>query len=574
MLYFKIWKLEINMKTQTLSQRAFSMLEVMIVIAVIGIIAAIAMPSIGSLSNGVKETSLVSDVATINRSIQAYQATGGDLKNINDPQVVLDKLKSSNEVSASKISTTFSGSMIDKRLAVSYLTNADKRDSNVPRAVWDKTEMQFRIRTVETGKGIAQFILDESLAEKDYGTETRDPGLFNYNKDAGWVWNGVEKMPDGRAGITPIATADPASTAPPTTVQSLTPPQIYPASGEYPESASPLTVSLHNPNPAGTWMLYSIDSGPFETYSGPFQITDDTSVVAFSEGNPSHWTSSVQTSNTWTFKEVAPPTSLAPPLITLSASEFNNATSSISYSVVNPNPPGMSDLFFVLTDINAPVPPRTQWSLYQQGSSAQHANYPDGFRISAYAKARQSANALDSNDATATTGSNFFGLPTSGDVLFVLDGSGSMNGNFGSQSRWQAVVQETISSINSLTPADRFGVVVFSSSQKYNSGNILESATQANKDTVISALQGLTAGGGTNYQVALSAATEFNPVPAEVFMLSDGQPNSQNYSATMTQLQSAEVTVNTIGFDVNQPAETILTSIANLLGGTYVNISQ
>ncbi len=94
------------MKTQTLSQRAFSMLEVMITVLVIGIIAAIAMPSIGNLSDGVKENALTSDVATINRSIQAYRATGGDLSEIADPQVVLDKLKSRNELSAAKVSTT------------------------------------------------------------------------------------------------------------------------------------------------------------------------------------------------------------------------------------------------------------------------------------------------------------------------------------------------------------------------------------------------------------------------------------------------------------------------------------
>lgn len=548
------------------------MLEVLIVVAVIGIIAAVAMPSIGNLSNGVKENALVSDVATINRSIQAYIATGGDLKGISDPQVVLDKLKSRNDSSAAKISTTFSGSMIDKRLAVQYLTKQEKLDSDVPRAVWDKDEMIFKM--VESGKGISQFFLDETLAEIDYGTETRDPGTFNYNKNAGWVWNGVEKMPDTRAGITAIGTTDPTSSSPAAIVQSLNPPQIYPASGEYPESASPLNVTLYNPNPSGTWMLYSLDGGPFKAYSGPFQITADTTIVAFSEGDPEHWTSSVQTSSSWTFKAAAPPTTLASPLITLSSNEFNENTSSISYSLANPNPPGSSDIFYVLTDINAPVPPRAQWSLYQGSASAEHANYPDGFRISAYAKARQNTNYLNSNDATATTGSNFFGLPTAGDVLFVLDASGSMNGNFGSQTRWEAVVQETISSINSLTPADRFGVVAFSSSLKYNSGNILQSATQENKDTVIAALQGVTANGGTNYQVALSAALNFNPVPAEVFMLSDGQPNSQNYSTTTNELQSAGIIVNTIGFDVNQAAEIILTAIANLLGGSYVNISQ
>lgn len=560
------------MKSQPLSQRAFSLLEVMIVIAVIGIIAAIAFPTIGNLSNGVKETSLQSDVATINRSIKAYQATGGDLAKINDPQVVLDKLKSRNDPNAAKVSTTFSGSMIDKRLAVAYITKKEKLDSDVPRAVWDKNDIVFKV--VKSGAGIAQFVLDDARAEIDYGTETRDPGTFNYNKDAGWVWNGVEVMPDKRAKITTIVTGEPPSTAPPGVVQSLQPPQIYPASGEYQESRKPLSVSLYNPNPGGTWMLYSLNSGPFQTYRGPFQVTEDTNLVAFAEGNPSFWTSGVQTSNMWTFKTAAPPSPLAPPLITLSSNEFNKDTSSISYSLANPNSPGKSDTFFVVTDINAPVPPRTQWSLYQSGGSAEHDNYPDGFRISAYVKARQNTNSTNSNDSTATTGSNFFGLPTSGDVLFVLDCSGSMSSNFSGQSRWDAVVQETISSINSLSPADRFGVVVFSSSQKYNSGNILEPATQANKDTVISALQGLSTGGGTNFQVALAAALSFSPQPAEVFMLSDGRPNSQNYAGTMAQLQSAAIGVSTVGFDVDNSAGSILSAIANQLSGDYVDISE
>ncbi|MDA7921799.1 VWA domain-containing protein [Verrucomicrobiales bacterium] len=248
-------------------------------------------------------------------------------------------------------------------------------------------------------------------------------------------------MPERRANITAIGTGNPTSTEPPEIVQSLSPPQIYPASGDYPESASPLTVSLYNPNPGGTWMLYSINSEPFETYSGPFQVTENSTVLAFAEGNPSNWTSSVQTSNSWTFIAAAPPTELAPPLIALSS-------------------------------------------------------------------------------------------------------------------------------------ADRFGVVVFSSSLKYNSSNILEPATQENKDTVIAALQGLSAGDGTNYQVALSAALSFNPQPVQVVMLSDGRPNSQNYSGTLTQLQSAGITVNTVAFDADSTASSILSSIANLMGGEYVDITE
>jgi Mg-chelatase subunit ChlD len=57
-------------------------------------------------------------------------------------------------------------------------------------------------------------------------------------------------------------------------------------------------------------------------------------------------------------------------------------------------------------------------------------------------------------------------------------------------------------------------------------------------------------------------------------MLSDGRPNSQNYTGTIAQLQSAEIGVNTIGFDVDNTAGSILSAIANQLGGDYVDISE
>ena len=91
---------------------------------------------------------------------------------------------------------------------------------------------------------------------------------------------------------------------------------------------------------------------------------------------------------------------------------------------------------------------------------------------------------------------------------------------------------------------------------------------------MIAALQGLSAGDGTNYQVALSAALSFNPQPVQVVMLSDGRPNSQNYSGTLTQLQSAGITVNTVAFDADSTASSILSSIANLMGGEYVDITE
>lgn len=547
------------------------MIEVMITVAVLGIVAAIAIPSISSLNKGVQKSSLQSDVATINRSVAAYLASGGKLDGITDPQVVLDRIKSTQKAENAKMATTFSGSMLDKRLAVQYIpTNKVGPDNDITRAVWDKDEKKFVLTT--SGQGIEQFILDENLAEKDYGTETRDMGTFHYNKNSGWVWDGVEKMPDERTGVDVVSTSTPTETTPPVVVNSLNPPQIYPASGAFSTDDLPFQVRLNNPNPPGTWMLYSVNNGPWKRYTAPFNITEDSTVSAFSEGNSAQWTSSSQVSGTWTFTPPTPPQELAPPLITLSSDEFNDDNETIDYSITNPNPAGSSQIYFIVTEVNAPVPPRTSWSLYQQGASLSYANYPDGFRISAYAKTVNTTIWLDSETSEKVTSANFFGIPTSGDILYVLDGSGSMSANFAGQSRWSAVVQETISSINSLNPSDRFGLVVFSSGIKYNSGNTLEPATQANKNTVINAIQGMGPGGGTNYQVALASGLNFNPQPAQMFFLSDGFPNSQNYGGTINQLNSAGITVNTIGLATSGATSSILSAIANQLGGTYVNI--
>ncbi len=74
-------------------QRAFSLMEVVMLIAVLGVLGTIAVTMMGKQSAAVKETKLQSDVTSLNHMVSAYIADGGSLSGLSNPQAVLDKMK-------------------------------------------------------------------------------------------------------------------------------------------------------------------------------------------------------------------------------------------------------------------------------------------------------------------------------------------------------------------------------------------------------------------------------------------------------------------------------------------------
>lgn len=75
------------------SPSGFSLLEIIVMVALIGIIAAIAVDKVSVTSVSVGNTKLTSDVKKLNEVVAVYLASGGSLANATTPQQVLDQLK-------------------------------------------------------------------------------------------------------------------------------------------------------------------------------------------------------------------------------------------------------------------------------------------------------------------------------------------------------------------------------------------------------------------------------------------------------------------------------------------------
>jgi prepilin-type N-terminal cleavage/methylation domain-containing protein len=65
------------MKNNPTSQRGFSLIELLIVVAIIGIIAAIAIPYLESARQATKSASAISSMRTINSSQASYRSANG-----------------------------------------------------------------------------------------------------------------------------------------------------------------------------------------------------------------------------------------------------------------------------------------------------------------------------------------------------------------------------------------------------------------------------------------------------------------------------------------------------------------
>ncbi len=167
------------------SLRAFSYLEAVAVLAVLGIIAAVAIPFMKSSVESTRHSKLENHLASANASIKVYLANGGSLDGITDPQAVLDKLKSVNAAEANHAG--LGGSLLDKRLTIVYQSAAEAATSQW-RAHWSPSDLRFTM--AKSGAiGIKEFTFNEELAQTDYGTETRTQSNIALNSNNGWIWN-------------------------------------------------------------------------------------------------------------------------------------------------------------------------------------------------------------------------------------------------------------------------------------------------------------------------------------------------------------------------------------------------
>ncbi|MFT5467573.1 MAG: VCBS repeat-containing protein, partial [Verrucomicrobiales bacterium] len=217
--------------------KAFSLMEAMVSIALIGLVSAVALLMAGGTVDSAKLTKLESDVSTVNQAIKVYLANGGDFDAFSTSAIsleasveiveraespvaqmmadfsseeeaiasspsiaataILDKLKTRRSATDAAAYAGFSGSMLDKRLTARIQSSGDASNGE-HRAVWNPAELKFEI-TSEGLPGIDYFHLDEALAAVDFGEESREGSSIDLNVDSGWIWAYVDAPGTPRA---------------------------------------------------------------------------------------------------------------------------------------------------------------------------------------------------------------------------------------------------------------------------------------------------------------------------------------------------------------------------------------
>lgn len=250
-------------------QTGTSLLEILVVVAVLGIIAGIGTVVIGQAVEGSRATKAKSDVAHLNRAVEVYLTNGGSLAEISKADEVIAKLKTRLNAEQAATQVGLTGSVIDARLLPVHI-EPSKRDKPGRRISWNSSLKKFELSEGTTGPGISHFILAaEAATAKE---EAREKNSFSYAKEDSWIWDYEEtSLPPPSPGPTTIAViSNPPDSLPPGSSPPYLPPSSPPTGGfaklnppefSIPEGSYPLgnyflNVSLNDPNPAGAGEIY------------------------------------------------------------------------------------------------------------------------------------------------------------------------------------------------------------------------------------------------------------------------------------------------------------------------------
>lgn len=309
--------------------RAFTLIEVLLVVAVLSIIAGVGVTVISNTREATRVSKLNSDVATINAAIAVYQSSGGSLGSLSNAQAILDKLKTTASAPSAQEIAGFRGSVVDSRLTARMQTSEEAASGN-ERAVWDASAQRFVVTTSGAG-GVREFLLDDSAGIQDYGTEVRETANARGTNNA-WVWDYQDVAavsPTGpQAPGTGTAGASEAPTSP--TAQTLSAPNYSLPEGSYALSNYDLAITLSDPNPPGVAQVWYNNGGGFVRYNGaPIVVAPGESIRAVARTiDPDRWSNSNENEGTWMAIPFQPAVQISAPVSTMTYAEAGGAMTS------------------------------------------------------------------------------------------------------------------------------------------------------------------------------------------------------------------------------------------------------
>ncbi|MEM9481198.1 MAG: vWA domain-containing protein [Verrucomicrobiota bacterium] len=530
----------------------FGLLEAMFTLALIGTIAALGITLFPNVLSTTKISKLQSDIASLNGAVKTYVAFNGNLNGVNDPNEVIRKMKSIASDTTKDKMIGLRGSFLDARVGIEMQSDSEA-NSNEPRAYWNPDNQSFYIAN-SGPPGIKKLTLDAEGEETVRGYEDRVAAL-EVASEAGWIWN----FEDGEAdyGMSHNAPTDLPQGLPgnevdaPRLSYNLLPPSFSIASGNFHPADFNLSLYLTDRNRSGlATIVYRIGSAAWETYDGSAISVPFESIV-YAQAlpiNSSNWKASSTVSETYGVD----PVQLDPPVIMPSNPEFEyGGTESILVTLSNPNDSDVSRMEYTLSGNN--------WISYDDPFTLVIEDFPNGAEIRARTIATEEYY-IDSAESdlfiTTVIPPDIFGIPLASDTLFIIDVSGSMNGQYGTTTRLGTVLQELQQAVAELHPSFRFGVVTFSNDatvipQRAGQTSLeFGLATAEAKDYVINQLTSITASGSTKYAPALATASQFDVLPEQIIFLTDGAPDD-NYDSQVDQLGSLDIPINTIGLNLD-----------------------
>ncbi|MEM9282258.1 MAG: vWA domain-containing protein [Verrucomicrobiota bacterium] len=529
------------------------MIEILSVIALIGVISALGIVVYPNTVKSTKSTKLQNNVGSLNTAVQSYLAFNGDLEEVTDPKEVIQRLKSVASDPSKGRMLGLTGSYIDARVTLEMQSETEAL-TNEPRVYWNPDT--YRFFSANSGPpGIREITFDASPEELDREAEDRITNL-EVADNGGWIWNYTDESDEfSISHNTPIelnnqfpGTELGSSAFIPYPRHSLSPPEFSTPSGAFTPEYFDLPVSLKDTNPSGAAkILYRLGDASWQTYTGAAVSVPPNSIVnaLAVPVDPSKWTASDTVYETY---EVIP-VKLNPPYLFTTAREFYPMkTESIFTVLLNTNSSAVSRLEYSLNG--------SDWLRYDNYFPLTLAEFPDGVEIRARAVATQEYY-YNSDESSRVLGAvyppTFYDIPIDLDTVFLIDVSNSMGGidYTETERRIDLVRNELIQTISELDTSVRIGVVAFHHGawvlpQAMNQqGNVLGHATDGTKQFVINELNMLSPGGATNYGPPLSLATQFDVLPEQVVLLTDGMAGDV-FDSELTNLATLGIPIHSV----------------------------